>query len=136
MVESWRGRCLGGGGSVCGARAWTGEMNDARGRRKSASGRWLLSKGRRGTAERGGGSGSGDAMWCGGRMGPGFNRRAASRPRPGQPWPGRGAPLFRQWHADVADARAPAVGERGSEKREARACMGRPGETRSGTSPG
>jgi hypothetical protein len=36
-----------------------------------------------------------------------------------------GAPLFRQWCTDAADARAPAVGGRGSEKREAWACVGR-----------
>jgi hypothetical protein len=54
--------------------------------------------------------------------------------RPGRPWPGRGACLFWQWHADEADAQAPAIGGRGSEKREAWAHMGRPEETRSGPS--
>jgi hypothetical protein len=37
--------------------------------------------------------------------------------------------------ADAADARVPAVGRRGSEKREARARVGQPRETRSGLSP-
>jgi hypothetical protein len=45
-----------------------------------------------------------------------------------------GAPLFRQWRADATDARAPAVGGRGSEKREVLARMSRPRETRSGPS--
>jgi hypothetical protein len=39
-----------------------------------------------------------------------------------------GTPLFRQWRADAVDARALAISGRGSEKREARACVGRPGE--------
>jgi hypothetical protein len=44
-----------------------------------------------------------------------------------------GAPLFRQWHIDASDTRAPASDGRGS---EARARVGRPGETRSGPSSG
>jgi hypothetical protein len=48
-------------------------------------------KGRRGIAERGGGSGSGDAPRCGGDVGPGSDRRAAPRPRPGRPRTGRDA---------------------------------------------
>jgi hypothetical protein len=43
-----------------------------------------------------------------------------------------GAPLFRQWRADAADARAPAVGGRGSEKREARRAWAGPGRKRVG----
>jgi hypothetical protein len=62
---------------------------------------------------------------------PGFNQRAASRPTAAR---AGGAPLFRQWHADVADAWASAVGGRGSEMREARARVGWPGETWSGPS--
>jgi hypothetical protein len=65
--------------------------------------------------ERGGG-GLAVGVPCGaGHVGPGSNRRAASRPRPGH-----GVPLLWQWHADAADAWAPVVGGRGSEKREAR----------------
>jgi hypothetical protein len=51
--------------------------------------------------------------------------------RPDRLRPGRGA---RRRRADAADAWAPTVGGRGSEKREARARVGRPGETRSGPS--
>jgi hypothetical protein len=43
-----------------------------------------------------------------------------------------GAPLFRQWRADAADARAPTVGRRGSEKREARRAWAGPGRKRVG----
>jgi hypothetical protein len=38
-----------------------------------------------------------------------------------------GMPLFRQWRANAADAQAPAVGRRGSEKREARHTWAGPG---------
>jgi hypothetical protein len=124
VAESWRGGRLGGGESVCGTQAWTGETNDARGRRKSVDDRWLLFKGRWGTAERGGGPAvempcTAGAAWGLAPSGGQHPDRVPPAARAG------GAPLFRQWCTDAADVRAPAVGGRGSEKREAWACVGR-----------
>jgi hypothetical protein len=75
---------------VCGARVWTDEMSDARGRKNRPAAGGSLLRGRRGTTERGGGSGGGDATRREGGVGPGSDRRVASRPRSG-----RSAPLFR-----------------------------------------
>jgi hypothetical protein len=63
-----------------------------------------------------------------GRVGPGSDRGPAAAHV-------GGAPLFRQWHTDMADTRALAVGGRGSEKREARRAWASPGRKRSGPSP-
>jgi hypothetical protein len=84
-------------------------------------GRWLPFKGRRGTAEREGGSNSGDAMCYGDMWGlaPIGGRRPDRVPAAARTG---GAPLFRQWRADAANARAPAGGGRGSEERGAGAC--------------
>jgi hypothetical protein len=129
VVESRRGRCLGSGGSVCVARAWTARRM-ARGGEENqlATGGSFLRGG-------GGHQRGGVRQWrchvAWGGVEPGFDQRAASRPTVAR---AGGAPLFRQWHADVADAWASAVGGRGSEMREARARVGWPGETWSGPS--
>jgi hypothetical protein len=85
---------------------------DERRRGGSAGGRWLPFKGAVGDNREGGGSGSGDATWCRGTWGlaPTDGRRPDRGAR------GRRVPLFQQWRADAADARAPAGGRRESEE--------------------
>jgi hypothetical protein len=60
--------------------------------------------------QRGGGSGSGDATRCGGGVGPGFDRRAASRPRPGSGAPRRSTrgPRLAAGESEERGARGPA----------------------------
>jgi hypothetical protein len=79
-------------------------MNDARGRKRSAGGRWLLLGGG-GGQQRGGGSGSGDATRRGARgawLRPVGDVLTASRSAAARM---SGAPLFRRWRADADDAR-------------------------------
>jgi hypothetical protein len=66
-------------GSVCGARAWTGETNGAWGRKiQPAAGGSVL------RAVWDSGEGGGLAAGTPHGVGPGSDRRAASRPRPGR----------------------------------------------------
>jgi hypothetical protein len=128
--KTWRGGWLGGGEACAELRHGRARQTE-RGVKKirpTASGSVLRAAWDSGE----GGSGSGDAMRheaCGAWL-----RPAGGVPTVSQPTAARvcGAPLFRQWHADAADVWAPAVGGRGSEKREAWAHMGRPGQTWSG----
>jgi hypothetical protein len=112
-MENRLGRRLGGGGSVCVARAWIGETKDARGRKRSAGGWWLLLRGG-GGQQRGGGLAT--EMPCGVEAAWGLAPTGGRRPDRGPAVTRAGsAPLFRQWRTDAADTRALAVGGTGSE---------------------
>jgi hypothetical protein len=54
-VENLARRMAGWWGSMCGAQAWTGETNGARGEKNSADGQWLGFKGGVGQLRGGGG---------------------------------------------------------------------------------
>jgi hypothetical protein len=72
-----------GGGGVRGARAWTGYTNNARGRKIQPASGGLVLRGATGRGvQRGLTAGTPCSVGC---VGPGSDRRAASRPPPGRP---------------------------------------------------
>jgi hypothetical protein len=89
-------------------------------------------KGRRGIAERGGGPAMEMPRGAGVTWGLALTDGQHPDRVPADHGPAAtragGVPLFRQWRTDAADARASTIGGRGSEKRDARARVGRPGE--------
>jgi hypothetical protein len=98
-------------GPVEQARQWAGQLIGVLMRRETVA---RVEKGRRGArrllkpggekGEKNGGSGRGGATRRGGGVGPGPDRRAAHRSRPGRLRPGRDA---RGWHVSVSDRGAP-----------------------------